>query len=132
MSLLGEAVNIEDVYRASAVLGASGAGSTFANADCKGIAIIVKVTAKSGTSPTLAVKLQAYDIASGDWVDVLGASTITFSDVGTTCLVVYPGIAVTANLAVSAICPKTWRLYYTIGGSATPTMTFSVGYTLIV
>lgn len=132
MSLLGAAVNIEDIYKASGAVGASVAGPTKTNEDCRGLIVNVKVTAKSGTNPTLVVKVQGYDIASTDWVDVPGAATVAFTDVGSKQLVLYPGQTVAANVSLSTPCPKTWRLYYTIGGTETPTVTFSVGYILIV
>lgn len=119
--------------RASASLGSAGAqSSAFTNRDCRGIIVTVKNTAGSGSSPTLTVKLQEYVPGAG-WVDVTGATTaaIAGGTPATTTLVVYPGCIASANAVVNRPLGKTWRLDYAIGGSSTPTVTFSVDAQLV-
>lgn len=93
----------------------------------RGVRIVVKVSAVSGTSPTLTLKLQAYDGASGTFVDVKGASTLALDATGTTELTVYPGLYPVVNEAVNAHPGRRCQLYGTIGGSNTPIVTASIG-----
>jgi hypothetical protein len=91
-------------------------------------ALFLKWTAQSGTSPTLDVKIQCYDVVSAAWQDLAGAAfTQVTSATGTANLTIYPGIAETANVSVSDHIGRTWRPYFTIGGSNTPLVTFSLG-----
>ena len=108
-------------------LGATGNSATYTNRDCRGLLVAVKNTAGGGTSPTLTVKLQEYFDGAG-WVDVAGATTaaIVGTTPGTTTFVVYPGVTAAANAYVNRPLAKSWRLAWTIGGSATPTVTCSV------
>lgn len=93
----------------------------------RGLRIVVKVSAVSGTSPTLTLKLQTYDGASGTFVDVKGASTLALDATGTTEMTIYPGISSVVNEAVNAHPGRLCQLYATIGGSATPKVTASIG-----
>lgn len=93
----------------------------------RGVRIVCVISAVSGTSPTLTLKLQAYDAASGTWVDVKGASTLALGATGTTEMTVYPGLTAVVNEAVNAVPGRLVRLYGTIGGSNTPTVTCSIG-----
>lgn len=74
---------------------------------------IVNVSAFSGTSPTLVVRVQIQDPVSSAWVDLPGAATPSITGVGVTLLSVN-------NL------PRTYRMAWAIGGT-TPSFTFSVG-----
>ena len=114
--------------KASGAVGAAGGNSaTYTNRDCKGVTVIVKNTAGSGTSPTVTVKLQEYADGAG-WVDVTGATTaaIAAGTPATNQFTVYPGMTVGTNTGVSRPLGKTWRLAWAIGGTSTPTATFSV------
>jgi hypothetical protein len=93
----------------------------------RGITFVVKTISGSGTSPTVTVKLQG-KTQTGDYYDIPGATT-TALPAGTpavTALTVCPGITAANNAAVNLPVPVTYRLVYTIGGSATPTATFAV------
>ena len=92
----------------------------------KGVRYHVKVTAKSGTNPTLDLKAQTYDSGSGDWVDITGASLAQITNTISTKLLIYPGVAESANLKVSDTPGRRVRLLATIGGTATPTFTLSL------
>ena len=50
---------------------------------------------------------------------------------GTANLMLYPGVAETANVSVSDVLPKMWRVVATIGGT-TPSFTFSLGASVIL
>lgn len=122
------ALNRTIAVKASGAVGAAGGNSpTYTNRDASGVTVIVKNTAGSGTSPTITCKLQEY-LAGAGWVDVPGATTaaIAAGTPGTTQFTVYPGMTVGANTGVSRPLGKSWRIAWAIGGSATPTGTFSV------
>lgn len=101
------------------------------NGYARGVRLTLDVTAASGTSPTLTVKLQAKDAVSGKYVDIAGAAFTAKTAAGTDELVVYPGIAETANETVSDVIPDAWRAVATIGGT-TPSFTFSLGASYII
>jgi hypothetical protein len=114
--------------KASGSVGAAGGNSSdYVNRGARGISVFVKNTAGSGTTPTVTVKLQAKS-ATGDYYDVPSATTaaIAGGTPATTYFTVYPGVAETANVSVSDTLPAIYRLVWTIGGSSTPTVTFSV------
>ena len=122
--------NYNQVVEASSAKGTSAAGATQVNRDCKGVVLVITKTANSGTSPTATIKVQGS--ANGtDWYDITGATTAAISANGTTTLTVCPGVPVTANVSTSQPLPRLWRIYWTIGGSATPTVTFSVDAAMI-
>jgi hypothetical protein len=120
--------------RASSTLSASDASDTYTNRDGRGLKIVIKNTdAGGGTSPTLTVKVQYYNAAAG-WVDLAGAATsaIAADAAHTTELTIHPELTAAANDIVKEALPKVWRLYYTLGGTGTPTAVFSVDANLLV
>lgn len=117
------------IYPTGTVL-AEGANSSsvYENASGRGVRLFLKVTAVSGTSPTLDVKIQGKDPASGDYFDISGASFAQQTGTGSVLsLIVYPGVAETANESVSDFVARTWKVVSTVGGSNTPTVTCSLG-----
>lgn len=102
-----------------------------ASGGARGIRLYLDITAETGTA-TLDVKLQGRDSAgSGDWFDVPGATFAQKSATGSDDLVIYPGIAETANESVSDVLPSWWRVVGTVGASTADTLTFSVGADLL-
>lgn len=97
----------------------------------KGLQLYMDITAKSGTSPTLDVKLQVKDPVSAKFIDMTSVNFAQKTDTFTGYLSVYPGVAETANVSINDTLPKTWRIVCTIGGTDTPTFTFSLGACLI-
>ena len=97
------------------------------NAGWRGVILTLDITAKSGTTPTLDVKVQTKDPASGNYVDLAGAAFAQKNDTFTGTLTIYPGVTVAGNVAISELLGRTWRTVSTIGGSATPTFTYSIG-----
>lgn len=99
---------------ASSAKTASGnSASALTNASGRNAHFIVNVSATSGTTPTLVVRVQIQDPVSSTWVDLPGAATASITGNGATLLSVN-------NL------PRTYRLAWVIGGT-TPSFTFSVG-----
>jgi len=97
----------------------------------RGVALFVDVTAVSGT-PTLDLTVDRFDHASSKWLAVVGAALAQITTaVGQIDLVIYPGIAETANRSVSDHIGTRWRVVSTIGGG-TPSLTYSMGATYLV
>ena len=113
---------------------ASGAnnGTKQDSGDARGLVLVVDITAATGTSPTLTVKLQEYlpqgNAGAGRWVDVTGATTaaIDAETAGATSLVVYPGCIAATNATVNRPIGEHFRYVATVGGTGTPTVTCSI------
>lgn len=118
--------NATSTVEASSLKTATGNGSAQTNSSARGVALFVNISAITGTSPTLVVKVQAKDPVSGNYVDLPSAETASLTATGTTLLLIYPGAAAIANSVVSSALPKDWRVAWTIGGTG-PNITFSVG-----
>lgn len=113
---------------ASSVKAASGnSAAAIVNHNARGVQLVINVSAFAGTSPTLVVNVQVQDPVSSAWVTIPGASTATITGNGQTLLTVYPGATPVANSVVSQPLGRNWRLAWTIGGTASPSFTFSVG-----
>ena len=118
--------NITQTVHPSATVGATVNGSDMENRYGRGVRLYLDVTAVSGTSPTLDVTFEAKDPLSGTYYTIpLAVFTQATAAVEDT-LSIYPGIAVVANESVNDFLPREWRAVYTIGGSMTPTVTFSL------
>ena len=113
--------------RSSSALGATAGTTPVASHGARGIIIYMEITAVSGTSPTLDSKVQAYDALGDVWHDITGAVFAQKTGTGSDYLTIYPGIGETGNEAVSDVIPAFIRVYNTIGGSSTPTVTFTLG-----
>lgn len=110
----------------SAVLTATTNSDTVQNEDeARGVRLVLNVTAASGSSPTLDVKLQRYDDTSANWIDLPSAAFAQKTGVSNDDLVVYPGVAETANRSVSDVITSRWRAVATIAGSS-PSFSFTV------
>jgi hypothetical protein len=114
------------VEASSAKTASGNSAAAITNHSATGVQLFVNVSAASGTTPTLAVRVQVQDPVGSGWVDLPGAVTASITGVSLTLLTIYPGVTVTANSSISAPLPRTWRIAWTIGGT-TPSFTFSVG-----
>lgn len=117
-----------------AVSGSPYVSADFQNFSWKGVKVFIDETAKTSTA-TVDCKVQGKDPVTSKYFDVVGASfpqvVSTVAPVATP-LEVYPGIATSANKAVSATLPRIWRMACTVGpttGSGT-SATFSLGGSL--
>ena len=132
----GAAVNREEEcnYDTAALvtLAAAGAGATNGsdqrNVNHRGIQVVVDITAVTGT-PTLTVKLQGKDAASGKYYDLLTSAAL--SSVSTTLLTLYPGAPTTANVSTPQVLPAIWRVIGTVGGG-TPAVTATIGAAVLL
>lgn len=95
--------------------------------DYTGGFFFLNVTAASGTTPTLDIKIQAKCNLTGIYYDIPGAAFTQKTTATTDFLVVSDGVTVSANKAVSHPLPTYFRAVATIGGT-TPSFTFSLVY----
>ena len=103
----------------------------FTNSYAKGVRVFLDITAETGTA-TLDVKLQSLDPVSATYFDIPGASLDQKSATsGDDTLILYPGIAETANESVSDVLPLNWRAVATVGTGASSSFTFSLGGTYL-
>lgn len=113
-------------------LTAAGAGTTnsadLQNPYGRGTVLGINITAKSGTIAVV-VNVQGKDFASGQYYTIASSASLTAA--GFTTLTVYPGATTTANVAVSAPLPATWRVQVVSGTGSTPSVTMTVGASVI-
>lgn len=112
-------------FASGARTAASVVTSDYTNTGWRGVQIYIKTTAF--TSGTYTPKIQGKDSVSGDYYDILTGAAI--AGTGNVTLTVYPGMTAAANVAASAPLPATWRVQMV--GAASPSMTFSVGGSLL-
>lgn len=124
-------VNTADGLFASAARTASANSADQTNRYARGVRLLLNISASSGTNEVLDVKVQTKDSVSGLYFDIPGAAFAQKTGTGASTLTIYPGIAETANETVSDVLPLNWRVVTTIGGTDTPTFTFSLGASLI-
>lgn len=114
------------------VLFAAAAG-TFNSADLqnvyyKGGVFVANISAKSGTIAVV-VNVQGKDLASGQYYTI--ASTASLTGTGATVLTLYPGTTAASNTVVNLPLPATWRIQVVSGTGSTPSVTMTVGASLI-
>ena len=117
--------NYEATVFASAARTTTTNSSDITNYNARGARFTLDITAASGTSPTLDVKMQMKDTLSGKYVDIASAVFAQKTTTGTDELILYPGVAETANESVSDILPRVYRAVATIAGT-TPSFTFTL------
>ncbi len=127
-----EYVNSVVEVDASAARTASGVGTSAVNAVGRGAMIQVAVTAHSGTTPTLVVKVQgSVDGVNFFDIDATNAATASINTDANFVIRVYPGLPTVAAGSCNSPLPRFWRLARTIGGSS-PSFTFSTTATYIL
>jgi hypothetical protein len=88
------------------LVGAGANGLDQINATGRGLVLVIDITAFAGTSVTFT--LQGKDPASGKYYTIIASAAL--AAVATTVLRVYPGLTAAANLVVSDVLPRTFRL----------------------
>jgi hypothetical protein len=111
------------------VLTAQGAGTVngAAQTNVNGRGVILGINTTVDTAGAYAVNLQGFDAVSGTWYTI--ASSASIAATGFATLTLYPGIAATANVAVSSVLPRTWRVQAVV---TTGPITATVGASVIV
>ena len=123
--------NHELTVLASAARTATANSSDMENRAARGVRLFLNVSAVSGTTPTLDVKVQVKDPISDTYIDLPNAAFAQKTTTGSDELTIYPGVTTAANRAVSTALSQKWRVVATIGGT-TPSFTFSVAAAYIV
>jgi hypothetical protein len=110
----------------SAARTASGNGATFTNHNGESVAFWISVTAVSGTTPTMTVRVQWSPDNGTTWLDIDTTNLQTASITATTnaTLRLGVGLPVAANASANTLAPRLLRLAWTIGGT-TPSFTFA-------
>ena len=114
--------NRQDTVFASAARTATVDSDDQTNANFRGGRLHLDITAVSGTTPTLDITIRS---AGTFFLAIAGAAFAQKTATGQDELVVYPGVAETANESVSDILPRLWDANAVIGGT-TPSFTFSL------
>jgi hypothetical protein len=117
---------ITSVLVPSAARTATFNGEDFADLSGSNGMFVLNITAVSGTTPTLDIKLQL-KVAAGLYIDIPGAAFAQKTATGTDYLIVHPAITVVANKAVSQCLGDVIRAVSTIGGT-TPSFTYTLTY----
>lgn len=120
--------NIDATLVTLAAATASGNSIDIVNYNGRGLQLGINLTAVAGTLPTLVVTVQGKDL-SGTYYTLLASSAI--SAAGFTLMSVYPGMIAVANAAASTPLPRTFRISYTIGGTA-PAFTGAISASVIL
>lgn len=114
---------------------ATGNGATQTNTGNKGLQVVIVLGTVSGVGPTAVFKLQSSVDGGTNWVDVPGAVTASISATGNFGISVYPGQAVTAGATTSGttatasgVIPRSWRVVWSIGGTAPSFTITSITY----
>lgn len=93
---------------------------------CRGILIALDMT-NATALPSVSLSIKGKDKTSGKYYALLAGAAVT--TVSTNAYVVYPGVAVSANVAVSNVIPDTFQIVVTANNANSGT--YSVGYSLV-
>ena len=95
----------------------------------RGVHVVLNVTATEG-SPSITLKVQGKDPASGEYYDILTGAAVTA--VSTNVYKVHPHIEAVTNEAAKDILPRTWRVAVAYTGTPdTDKITCSVGASVV-
>lgn len=118
--------NIRGTLLASAARTATVSASDQTNYSGKGARVYIDVTAIVST-PSVVFTIEVKDPISGIYTAILTSVAITGT--GHTVLTVYPGATVAANVTLSNVIGRVWRVTATHGNANS--ITYSVGYDVI-
>lgn len=102
-----------------------GAGAEFACTEAIWMVLVLVTTAVAGTTPNLVTKVQFFDVLSATWVDVPGGAFAAVTAAGTTLLMLGAPFAAVAGYTPFPPLIR-MRLFHTVTGTATPSVTCSV------
>lgn len=117
--------NHEVTVLASAARTASVNSSDLTNYNAAGVVVVIDATAASAT-PSVVFTIKYKDTLSGKYITLLASAAVT--GVSTTALVVYPGVTVAANAAVSHPLPRVWRVEAVAADADSITYSVSANY----
>lgn len=120
--------NTEGTLLVSAARTATENSADQVNYNARGVRVRINVTSITAT-PSITVAIEEKDSISGNYIAILTSAAITTTGQKTT-LVVYPGIAASANVKADDPLPRVWRVAVTHGD--TDSITYSVDFALIM
>lgn len=112
---------------ASAARTASVNTADLVNYNARGAKVVIDATASAAT-PSVVFTIKGKDPLSGKYFTILASAAITGT--GTTVLTVYPGVTAAANVSVSDVLPRVWRVEAVAGDA--DSLTYSVGVNYIL
>ena len=120
--------NLTATVIASQTLTATANGADQLNPSCRGVKLTLNITAASGNSPTLSIKIQSKCPTSNQYTDIVGTVFATQNSTTSSplVLVIYPGVAAAQTL-LSATCSLRRGEPWQLSGGGTPSFTFSLG-----
>lgn len=89
------------------------------------VVCVLNQASHTGT-PSTTFKIQNKDAASGAYYDLI-TSAATTADATPNFISAGAGVVTTANVGAGVPLAKTWRISATVGGSATPVITGTIG-----
>lgn len=125
----GNADNI--VVLASGLVTANGNSTDQSNPGGRGIKLFINTGAFGAGFSAITVTIQGKDPVSGQYYTILTSAALTASAFQPV-LSAYPGLAVTANVSVNDVLPKTWRVTWQATAWGTGGSTLGIGAALIV
>lgn len=117
--------NYEETVLASAARTATLQSADLTNYNARGVVVVIDVTASSAT-PSVVFTIQGKSSLGSDYYTILASAAVT--GVGQTVLRVYPGITAAANLSVSDVLPRIWRVDATHSDADSITYSVSANY----
>jgi len=124
--------NIVGTLLASAARTTNTSGVALANPNHRGLILYLNVTAVSGTTPTIQLRVNAIDPITGTAFPIWTPAALA-PPVATTEYVyaLYPSaLAESFTVSLNGVLPRTWSVDVLITGT-TPSVTFSLGYSLL-
>ena len=123
--------NVVGTLLASAARTTTTNGAALANPNHRGIALHLNITAFSGTSPTIQLRINAINPVTGSPF-VIWLPAAQPAATGEFLYVLYPDtVAMTTTVAMNGILPRPFSVDVVIGGT-TPSITFSLSYSLLL
>ncbi len=119
--------NTEGTLLDSAARTATTASADQTNYNAKGVRIFINATASAAT-PSVVFTIEVKDPVSAKYTAVATSAAITGA--GHTVVTVYPGITAAANVSISHVLGRTWRVTATAADA--DSLTYSVGYSYIL
>lgn len=98
------------------------------NPVCRGVKVVIDITAITGTTPSLTVTIRGRDPMSGKAYTILASAALTAT--GTVVLTVYPSLVAAANLVANDVLPALWDVLLTVAGT-TPAVTATIAASML-
>lgn len=98
------------------------------NPVCRGVKVVIDITAITGTTPSLTVTIRGRDPMSNKAYTILASAALTAT--GTVVLTVYPGLVAAANLTANDVLPALWDVLLTVAGT-TPAVTATIAASML-